>query len=347
MKYFNHEVKCLGQAPSTESDMLHMIERAGRTCYKSEDKMTQGSATTFFKNIFKSGHFSVIEHSNIVYEFKHSDDLLQWFYSHLMFSGKGSYFRIHEDHKSNTIYVAANLRAWLEFFSYCKTIEWCVTPFRLLLSVVKRDFPFIMEQWLNAEMADDKEIAWMNCDGVKLVDSDRQLELHKQSNWIFDLPVFVFVVETDRGITHELVRNRALSFSQESTRYVNYLKKLGLHFYPVYNDMLGEESRVNELWNRVNALHMETEEVYNLLVADPGDGNVPCLKPQIARDILPNALRAEIVLSGRWSYGNEKPIDLSSGWCHFLRQRCSMGAHPHMRIIGNKIKELFASNFNI
>ena len=46
-------------------EMLKKIEEAGRTCYKSEDKITEGSAQKFIAMIVKSGHASVIEHGNI------------------------------------------------------------------------------------------------------------------------------------------------------------------------------------------------------------------------------------------------------------------------------------------
>ncbi|MCK4498962.1 FAD-dependent thymidylate synthase [Candidatus Babeliales bacterium] len=42
---------------------LETIEAAGRTCYKSEDKITEGSAEKFVKMIIKRGHLSVIEHA--------------------------------------------------------------------------------------------------------------------------------------------------------------------------------------------------------------------------------------------------------------------------------------------
>ena len=45
--------------------MLKRIERAGRVCYKSEDRITEDSAIKFVKNILKSGHESVIEHEKI------------------------------------------------------------------------------------------------------------------------------------------------------------------------------------------------------------------------------------------------------------------------------------------
>ncbi len=42
---------------------LEIIEAAGRTCYKSEDKITEGSAKKFVRMIIKRGHHSVIEHA--------------------------------------------------------------------------------------------------------------------------------------------------------------------------------------------------------------------------------------------------------------------------------------------
>ena len=42
------------------------IERYGRTCYQSEDKITDGSAERFCKMIIRRGHESVLEHKSIV-----------------------------------------------------------------------------------------------------------------------------------------------------------------------------------------------------------------------------------------------------------------------------------------
>ena len=50
-------------------DILKQIETAGRTCYKSEDKITADSAAGFVKRIIKSGHHSVIEHINVSVRF--------------------------------------------------------------------------------------------------------------------------------------------------------------------------------------------------------------------------------------------------------------------------------------
>jgi thymidylate synthase (FAD) len=48
---------------------LSLIEKAGRTCYKSEDKMTEVSLTPFIRGILKRGHESVLEHSMLSVRF--------------------------------------------------------------------------------------------------------------------------------------------------------------------------------------------------------------------------------------------------------------------------------------
>jgi thymidylate synthase (FAD) len=49
--------------------ILKNIERAGRTCYKSDDKITDNSYIDFIKKILKNGHESVLEHEKITVTF--------------------------------------------------------------------------------------------------------------------------------------------------------------------------------------------------------------------------------------------------------------------------------------
>jgi thymidylate synthase (FAD) len=61
----SHEILFIQDSAS----ILRYIEVAGRTCYKSEDKITQESSKGFVKGIIKSGHHSVIEHISITVRF--------------------------------------------------------------------------------------------------------------------------------------------------------------------------------------------------------------------------------------------------------------------------------------
>ena len=53
----------------TEKEMLQEMERVARTCYKSEDKITDDSCYNFIKGIIKRGHEAMIEFSNITVKF--------------------------------------------------------------------------------------------------------------------------------------------------------------------------------------------------------------------------------------------------------------------------------------
>ena len=51
--------------PPSRDDLYKQIERAGRVCYKSEDKITEDSAEKFIRGLIKRGHEAVIEHGSI------------------------------------------------------------------------------------------------------------------------------------------------------------------------------------------------------------------------------------------------------------------------------------------
>lgn len=67
MKIVQPSVSCL-HAPDRRALYEH-IERVGRVCYKSEDKITEGSAEQFIRSVIKRGHEAVIEHGSITVKF--------------------------------------------------------------------------------------------------------------------------------------------------------------------------------------------------------------------------------------------------------------------------------------
>lgn len=56
-------------SPVNGAEILKAIEQAGRVCYKSEDKITDGSAEKFVAGIIKRGHEAVLEHQSITVKF--------------------------------------------------------------------------------------------------------------------------------------------------------------------------------------------------------------------------------------------------------------------------------------
>ena len=119
------------------------------------------------------------------------------------------------------------------------------------------------------------------------------------------------VITCDRGVTHEIVRHRIGSYSQESTRYCNYGKeKFGQEITvikPYFFDYRGFE---NQAWYDAC---LEAESKYMKLLDYDAT-------PQEARSVLPNSLKTEIVVTFNMRE-----------WRHFFKLRCSSKAHPQMR----------------
>lgn len=117
----------------------------------------------------------------------------------------------------------------------------------------------------------------------------------------------------DRGVTHEIVRHRIASYSQESTRYCNYQKdKFGNELTFIEPIFWEENSEEYAVWRTMMKV---IEENYMRLI-DMG------ASPQEARSILPNSLKTEIVVT----------MNLRE-WRHFFRLRAAGAAHPQMQEI--------------
>lgn len=190
-------------------EMLKRLERIGRVCYKSEDRIEEGSAEKFIRGIIRRGHESVIEHESI---------------------------------------------------------------------------------------------------SVKFI--------------------------CDRGVTHEIVRHRIASYSQESTRYCNYVKdKFGGQITCIdpatgfRYDLENESDRKKyDVW--LTAMRNAEESYFQLI----GLGATP----QEARSVLPNSLKTELVVT----------MNLRE-WRHFFRMRADMAAHPQCREVACMLLEQFSRDYPV
>jgi len=117
----------------------------------------------------------------------------------------------------------------------------------------------------------------------------------------------------DRGVTHELVRHRLASFSQESTRYANYSKdKFGNEITAIKPSFWLEDSPEYAEWLKA----MENSERAYMQLIKLG------ISPEQARSVLPNSLKTEILMTCN-----------IREWRHVLKLRCDQAAHPQMREI--------------
>jgi thymidylate synthase (FAD) len=129
----------------------------------------------------------------------------------------------------------------------------------------------------------------------------------------------------DRGVTHEIVRHRIASYSQESTRYCNYSddkfeKEISVIAPCFWNSGSQEDKEKYEVWKRMME---EAEKAYMRIIELGGN-------PQEARSVLPNSLKTEIVIT----------MNLRE-WRHFFKLRTSKAAHPQMQEIAKPLLDEF------
>lgn len=141
---------------------------------------------------------------------------------------------------------------------------------------------------------------------------------------------------TDRGVSHEFVRHRVFSFAQESTRYCNYSKdKFGnelTFIIPSWSVSLQEGLLV---YSPFEITQSEVVFMNNCFMSEKN--YLELLKegctPQQARQVLPNSLKTELVMTG-----------FVSDWQHFfdLRARGTTGApHPDAKALAEPLMQEF------
>lgn len=130
--------------------------------------------------------------------------------------------------------------------------------------------------------------------------------------------------EVDRGITHEIVRHRIGSYTQESTRFVNYGKSELRFIKPPVSG--GDAQDIYTLWQH----SIDQAETAYLLMLTRG------ISPQIARSVLPNSLASKIIIT----------YNLRA-WRHFFIMRTCKEAHPQMREITIPLLHEFQSKIPI
>ena len=131
----------------------------------------------------------------------------------------------------------------------------------------------------------------------------------------------------DRGVSHEIVRHRLASYSQESTRYCNYSgENFGKEISFIKPCFWNEGDTAYELWK--NAMS-QCERAYFAMI-DSG------AKPEQARAVLPNSLKTELVATMNMR-----------AWRHFLKLRTDAASHPQMRELAGLILHEFRARIPV
>ena len=279
--------------------MYKHIEWAGRHCYKSFDRLTEDSYKRFVEMLKSHAHGAMLEHGTVYLKIPHNPFISIG--SPVMRYRYNPYSRVTNDYptEAGDVYVTTNYRVIVE------------------------------NGWLD-------DLKYL-CEPTEF--HEKRVTVH-------------FV--TDRGVSHEFVRHRTMSFAQESTRYCNYSKDkfgneltfimpswldieegsygMGHSFGKGYfwkcneNETFCPREGKDEFFKILNFLKVLSlsSQVYMSMLDTFG------LTPQQARQVLPNSLKTELVMTG-----------FVSDWEHFFELRCAKDAHPDARALAIPLREEF------
>lgn len=288
MKLIKPQWEIWEQKPGIQG-IYKAIERAGRVCYKSEDKITEDSAKPFVERMIKSGHGAMLEHGTVYLAIP---------FEYVDISGKFD------------IPIVSDV---IEKYKRNPHTEWHM-----------RDDGFSRLAFITTNYRVLVENGWL--DDLKYL--CEPTEHHEKR-------VTVHFV-CDRGVSHEFVRHRVMSFAQESTRYCNYSKdKFNNELTFIIPCWLGwEEQTVHKGdFEKSGSGSIDSGIFINSLLSSE-DSYLYLLKegwkPQQARAVLPNSLKTELVMTG-----------FVSDWKHFFELRTPANAHPQARELAIPLSEEF------
>lgn len=246
-----------------ESDPFKKIEKIGRTCYKSEDRITEDSARQFYKGLVKRRHTAMLEHATFVFQVDYK--------TYVYLVGR-KYLNYSVNKEENRYLVSGNLRAINE--SGIHILFKALHDIDPELVYVTSDIPCV-----------DCDIA---CESIKAVNIYNLPNLTKEEFMAHAYFSFRFIC--DRGVTHEIVRHRPASYAQESTRYCNYTKDKFNGGELTFIKPADWDKYPDPVKYRFTKTFDVCEDEYCRLIS------YGC-SPQQARAVLPNALKTEIVMT--------------------------------------------------
>ncbi|MFO7761166.1 MAG: FAD-dependent thymidylate synthase [Thermodesulfobacteriota bacterium] len=291
----------------TESPAIR-IEKCGRLCYKSEDKITMESAPLFIKKIIEQGHNSVVEMAVVTLQI---DFDLESQAGHF-FAAQPRFFQIDRLEKKRLL-VTGSMRAFRELYIDYGRLKIVKAAVEFLAG----RYPLFFEDLLPRHGLFPQQ-------GIEV----RKVPLAEVDQFSIDLKAkhrYIAVKFTvNRAVSHEIVRHRPCSFLQESQRYCRYSnEKFGSQVTFIKPMFFTEGSPEYKQWFEAMS---ESENIYLKLLET--------VTPQAARTVLPNSCKTEIIV-----YANLLE------WLHIFRLRTSKGADPSMREVMIPLLSDFKAKF--
>ncbi len=301
----------------------NVIEYAGRVCYRSTHRM--GTAPRFIVNRVKEGHEDIIEHIVATVRVRNSEEPLRW-------RMLNRHCEVTQEADGSWL-VSANTRVWLDFFR--RGIGLQAMPYlQVIAPKVYAEFaaeipssngaqapepaaipppPSMPSLDLDTSCLRPREegplrVTLLAFTQPGLDDAEAQLH-HGSATFFFE--------GISRACTHQLVRHRLASFSQESQRYVGLDKgEWSAVVPPAFKDNKGAQAKLDEAWEFIQQLYLELRKMG--------------IRKEDARFLLPNATETRIVTSMNFA-----------AWSHFLWLRAvDKAAQWEIRRLGQLVLEM-------
>lgn len=315
--------------PGSEEVYRH-IERIGRVCYKSEDNITADSYKGFIERLRTNEHWAMLEHYIFIIELSEKlyNDLMNemimfmqndpWFSNYIGFIKFSKLDELDTANGCKKYIMSFNITAINNLWKSESISKNSKSAFLYVLDWINDQYECLVNIPADAKKYDGSGyvryttvelpfgIAWISMPELAaILKSPRSYDvyaLHASMTVKF---------HTTRAICMEVLRHRPASYAMESTRYANYSKgKFGSEITVVKPVFAYTNAEMENKWNLAC---QETEIAYMDMMRDGA-------KAQDAREVLPNALKAELVMTAR-----------IMEFQHFFKFRAHSAAHPMMQ----------------
>lgn len=304
------------------------IEQIARICYKSEDKICDGSDFKMIKSLVQRKHLAMLEHADVCIEVNEKTycfmntickmlmedtyDGKEPYRCYLRFSRYFPEVGEDGDFMPKRFLISGNMRAWLETFDMLDAAKALIPELCQVVVDAAGGSTGVLYQYDGYQQPVDEVHMLL----YKFDENDVKAEvvtdfskLSYEERMLHD--TFTIMFCCDRGITHELVRMREHSFAQESTRYCNYSFDKHSNQISVIAPFFFEEgTEAYKVWKQA----MEAAEYAYLRLTE--DLKIPA---QQARTVLPHSTKVDIAMTANlreWRHTFELRACDSTGPAH-------------------------------
>ena len=292
--------------------VYRQIEMAGRTCYKSEDKITETSAKEFVDRMIKSGHGAMLEHGTIYlyipYDSKQEGNSYVWddqtdrhYDPYVLKYQNNAHTEVCYDEDFNA-YITTNLRVlvengWMDDLKYLSI----PTEYHARRITVK----FVCDRGVTHEFVRHRVFSFAQ-------ESTRYCNYSKDkfgSEITCILPPWIDANDPNLNTGHGYCEDE----------WGNLLTE---YYYKVTDKGIDDGIILNPVRTYLVALEHSEKLYFSLLTSG--------WKAQEARAVLPTAVKAELVMTG-----------FVDDWKHFFHLRTAAGAHPQARELAQPLQDEF------